>query len=193
MGQESVRIVSQNDAPEEECEPPMGDTEGPHAHGHPVTPYEGDHAHDGHEHNHIHEYEHGHDHDHDHGKSKPHSHGHGHGHGHSHGHGHGHGSMNMRALVLHVLGDALGNVGVIATGLIIWLSDWRGKYYCDPVISLVITVIIFSSALPLGTPQLASLLSISLSNVALYSQIDFLYPPSSRPAFPISSPPPPRA
>lgn len=37
----------------------------------------------------------------------------------SHGqHGHSHsesGSMNMRALLLHVLGDALGNVGVIAT------------------------------------------------------------------------------
>ncbi|KAJ7463413.1 cation efflux protein [Mycena galericulata] len=66
--------------------------------------------------------------------------------GHSHSHG---GSMNMRALVLHVLGDALGNVGVIATGLVIWLTNWSFKYYFDPVISLVITVIIFSSALPL--------------------------------------------
>ena len=64
---------------------------------------------------------------------------------------HGHaGSMNMHALVLHVLGDALGNVGVIATGLIIWLTTWSWKYYFDPLISLVITVIIFSSALPLG-------------------------------------------
>lgn len=70
-----------------------------------------------------------------------------------HGHGHSHseaGSMNMRALLLHVLGDALGNVGVIATGLIIWLTSWSFKYYFDPIISLVITVIIFSSALPLG-------------------------------------------
>ena len=58
--------------------------------------------------------------------------------------------MNMRALVLHVLGDALGNVGVIASGLIIWLTTWQYKYYSDPVISLVITIIIFSSALPLG-------------------------------------------
>ncbi|KAJ3737153.1 cation efflux protein [Lentinula guzmanii] len=64
--------------------------------------------------------------------------------------GHSHaGSMNMRALVLHVLGDALGNIGVIATGLVIWLSSWGFKYYFDPIISLVITVIIFSSALPL--------------------------------------------
>ncbi|KAJ4486236.1 cation efflux protein [Lentinula aciculospora] len=68
----------------------------------------------------------------------------------SHSHGHSHsGSMNMRALLLHVLGDALGNIGVIATGLVIWLSSWSFKYYFDPVISLVITVIIFSSALPL--------------------------------------------
>lgn len=69
---------------------------------------------------------------------------------HNHSGGHGNGSMNMRALLLHVFGDALGNVGVIATGLVIWLSHWSFKYYCDPVISLVITVIIFSSALPLG-------------------------------------------
>lgn len=65
------------------------------------------------------------------------------------GQSHG-GSMNMRAILLHVLGDALGNVGVIATGLIIWLTSWSFKYYCDPIISLVITAIIFHSALPLG-------------------------------------------
>lgn len=65
-------------------------------------------------------------------------------------HGGSHGSMNMHALILHVIGDALGNVGVIATGLIMWLSTWQYKYYFDPVISLIITAIIFSSALPLG-------------------------------------------
>lgn len=65
-------------------------------------------------------------------------------------HLHSHGSMNMKAIMLHVMGDALGNVGVIATGLIIWLTHWSFKYYFDPIISLVITVIIFSSALPLG-------------------------------------------
>ena len=65
-------------------------------------------------------------------------------------HGHAHGSMNMKAILLHVLGDALGNVGVIATGLVIWQTTWSFKYYFDPVISLVITIIIFSSAMPLG-------------------------------------------
>lgn len=72
------------------------------------------------------------------------------------------GSMNMRALVLHVMGDALGNIGVISTGLVIWLSDLSWKYYFDPIISLVITCIIFSSALPLGA--LSALLSTRISS-----------------------------
>jgi zinc transporter 1 len=74
----------------------------------------------------------------------------------SYNHSHGAGSMNMRGLVLHVLGDALGNIGVIATGLIIWLSHWKFKYYFDPIISLFITIIIFASAMPLGEQPCSS-------------------------------------
>lgn len=65
------------------------------------------------------------------------------------GHGHSHGDMGMNAMVLHVLGDALGNFGVIITALVIWLTDWPGKMYTDPLVSLFITVIILRSALPL--------------------------------------------
>lgn len=65
------------------------------------------------------------------------------------GHGHSHGDMGMNAMVLHVLGDALGNVGVIITALVIWLTDWPYKLYTDPLVSLFITVIILRSALPL--------------------------------------------
>ena len=65
------------------------------------------------------------------------------------GHGHSHGDLNMQALFLHVLGDALGNLGVIATALFIWLTPFWWRFYCDPMISLVITVIILCSALPL--------------------------------------------
>lgn len=63
--------------------------------------------------------------------------------------GHDHSDMGMNAMVLHVIGDALGNVGVIVTALIIWLTDWPGKYYADPAVSLFITLIILKSALPL--------------------------------------------
>jgi solute carrier family 30 (zinc transporter), member 1 len=70
--------------------------------------------------------------------------------GHSHGgHAHSHGDLNMRGVFLHVMGDALGNIGVIATALIIWLTTFEGRYYFDPAISLVITVIILGSAIPL--------------------------------------------
>lgn len=70
--------------------------------------------------------------------------------GHSHGgHGHSHGDLNMRGVFLHVLGDALGNIGVIITALIIWLTTFPGRYYFDPAVSLIITVIILGSAIPL--------------------------------------------
>ncbi|KAK9492945.1 cation efflux protein [Lipomyces doorenjongii] len=58
-------------------------------------------------------------------------------------------SLNMRGVFLHVMGDALGNVGVIATALFIWFTDYSWRFYFDPLVSLVITCIIFSSALPL--------------------------------------------
>ncbi|CAL3972932.1 unnamed protein product, partial [Diplocarpon coronariae] len=48
------------------------------------------------------------------------------------GHGHSHEDMGMNAMILHVIGDALGNVGVIVSALVIWLANWSGKYYADP-------------------------------------------------------------
>ncbi|KAL9080242.1 MAG: hypothetical protein Q9157_000964 [Trypethelium eluteriae] len=63
--------------------------------------------------------------------------------------GHSHGDLNMRGVFLHVLGDALGNLGVIASALFIWLSSFSWRFYSDPAISLIITVIILFSAIPL--------------------------------------------
>jgi len=63
--------------------------------------------------------------------------------------GHSHGDLNMRGVFLHVMGDALGNLGVIASALIIWLTDFWWRFYSDPLISLIITVIILCSAIPL--------------------------------------------
>jgi len=64
------------------------------------------------------------------------------------GHGHSH-DLNMRGVFLHVMGDALGNIGVIGTALFIWLTDYSWRFYADPAVSLVITVIILLSAIPL--------------------------------------------
>ncbi|OJD10229.1 hypothetical protein AJ78_08676 [Emergomyces pasteurianus Ep9510] len=63
--------------------------------------------------------------------------------------GHSHGDLNMRGVFLHVVGDALGNIGVIASALVIWLTDYSWRYYVDPGISLVITFIILVFAIPL--------------------------------------------
>jgi len=61
----------------------------------------------------------------------------------------GHGDLNMRGVFLHVMGDALGNVGVMATALFIWLTDFWWRFYSDPLVSVMITIIILHSALPL--------------------------------------------
>lgn len=62
--------------------------------------------------------------------------------------GKGH-DLNMRGIFLHVMGDALGNLGVIGSALIIRLSSSPLRFYSDPAISLMITVIILASAIPL--------------------------------------------
>lgn len=65
------------------------------------------------------------------------------------GHGHSHDDLNMRGVFLHVMGDALGNIGVIGSALFIWLTDFSWRHYTDPGISLIITCIILASAIPL--------------------------------------------
>jgi len=70
-------------------------------------------------------------------------------HGGGHGHGHSHGDLNMQGVWLHVMGDALGNIGVIGAALFIWLSPYSWRAYADPAVSLVIAFIILYSAYPL--------------------------------------------
>lgn len=74
-------------------------------------------------------------------------------------------SMNMEGVWLHVLGDALGNVGVILVALFIWKTNYSWRYVMDPVVSLVITAIIFSTALPLCRKSSKILLQATPPNV----------------------------
>jgi zinc transporter 1 len=69
--------------------------------------------------------------------------------------GHGHttlseGALNMRAVFIHVAGDAMGSIGVIISGLIIWLTHSKHRFYADPALSVAITILIMFSAVPLG-------------------------------------------
>lgn len=58
------------------------------------------------------------------------------------GHGHDHG-IGVRSAWLHMLGDALGSAGAMASAAAIWLAGWN---WADPVASLVIAVLIVRSA-----------------------------------------------
>ncbi|ESZ89521.1 hypothetical protein SBOR_10094 [Sclerotinia borealis F-4128] len=85
------------------------------------------------------------------------------------GHGHSHDDMGMNAMVLHVIGDALGNVGVIATALIIWLTEWPGRFYADPAVSLFITMIILRSCIPLTKATAQILLQATPDSIDIAS------------------------
>src|SRR5690625_7420086 len=53
------------------------------------------------------------------------------------------GSLNMRGAWLHVLSDALGSVGAIIAGLLIWAFGW---HWADPLASVLIVVFVLVSA-----------------------------------------------
>lgn len=78
-----------------------------------------------------------------------HSHGHAHGHGHDQDHGHDHDppkgakNINLRGATLHALGDLLGSVAALASGVVVLLTGWMP---IDPILSIVISVLIILSS-----------------------------------------------
>ncbi len=52
-------------------------------------------------------------------------------------------SLNMRAALLHVMGDVLGSVGAVGAALVIRFTGWNP---IDPILSLVLSVVILRSA-----------------------------------------------
>lgn len=58
-------------------------------------------------------------------------------------HGHDHDDLNTRSAYLHVVGDALSSVGVIAAGIILLFTGWT---WVDPLASVLIAAIILLSA-----------------------------------------------
>lgn len=56
----------------------------------------------------------------------------------------------MKGVLLHVLGDAANNIGVIIAAAVIWGTTYSVRFYADPAVSLAISVMIFFSSWPLG-------------------------------------------
>lgn len=131
------------------------------------------------------------DHDNNHAHGENHAHGHGgentdhNTHNHEHKHettakkSDGHNSRccdclrfdnkNIKALFMHIMADALGSVGVIISGLIIKYVDSDYRWLADPAISIVIVLLIISSAIPLVRECVRILMHIVPNHIDLKS------------------------
>jgi len=99
------------------------------------------------------------------------SHGHGHSHGHKENDGDFHSrktkNFNMHAVFLHVMGDTLGSVAVIVSSLVIRYTNWPNRTIIDPICSLVISVIIFLTSIPVVKGATSILLEKVPANIDL--------------------------
>jgi cobalt-zinc-cadmium efflux system protein len=68
---------------------------------------------------------------------------------------HGESTLNTRAALLHVLGDLLGSVAALASGLVIQFTGWTPA---DPLLSLFICALILASTLRLAREAVHALL-----------------------------------
>lgn len=92
---------------------------------------------------------------HGHGDSHGHSHGDakvgGHDHDHDHGHGHSHGggeegNINIRAAVVHVIGDMLQSIGVIIAAILITL--YPEAKIADPICTYLFSILVLMTTIP---------------------------------------------
>lgn len=74
-------------------------------------------------------------------------------------------TLNSRAAMLHVMGDALGSLAAIAAGIVIIATGWTP---IDPLLSLFVAALILVSALRL----LREVLHVLMEGVPLHIQLD---------------------
>jgi solute carrier family 30 (zinc transporter), member 2 len=131
-------------------------------------------------HDHTHDHDDSNDRDHDHDHSGAHGHDHEHDRDHNHGDDHGAdnrltwsevffgnsaASLNLRAAYLHVLGDALQNIGVILAALIIWAKpSWS---FIDPVCTLVFACIVVMTTRGLAVESIVILMEGTPPSIAI--------------------------
>ncbi|WP_437192913.1 cation diffusion facilitator family transporter [Planctomicrobium sp. SH527] len=77
-------------------------------------------------------------------------------------HGHHHENLNMRGVWLHLMGDTLGSVAVIAAAVLIWAFGWT---WADPVASILACLLILVSAWRLTTDAMRILMEYAPKDV----------------------------
>lgn len=78
-------------------------------------------------------------------------------------------NLNMRGAFLHVIGDALGSVGAILAGALIWLWGWT---LADPVISVVMCLLIIYSSWQLIRESVNVLLEGTPSHISIRALVE---------------------
>jgi len=81
-------------------------------------------------------------------------------------------NLNMRGAFLHVISDALGSVGAIAAGLLIW---WRGWALADPVISIAMCLLIVYSSWQLIRESVNILLEGTPSHINIRAVVESMH------------------
>lgn len=69
--------------------------------------------------------------------------------------------LGMLGVLIHVIGDAINNIGVMIAAVVIWKTEGYGRYYIDPAVSVFIGIMILLSALPLTKKSGAILLQVA--------------------------------
>ncbi|KAL9583920.1 MAG: hypothetical protein Q9212_002418, partial [Teloschistes hypoglaucus] len=82
--------------------------------------------------------------------------------------------LGMLGVLLHVISDAINNIGIIAVALIIAYTHSPTRFYADPAISLAISAMILLSAYPLITSAGSILLQAAPLNLDLNALRDRL-------------------
>lgn len=57
--------------------------------------------------------------------------------------------LGMMGVLVHVIGDAINNIGVIVAAVVIWQAKGDARFYADPAASMFIALMIFFGAIPL--------------------------------------------
>jgi zinc transporter 1 len=57
--------------------------------------------------------------------------------------------LGILGVLIHVIGDAINNIGVIISAVIIWFVKSPNRFYADPAISMWIAIMILLTAVPL--------------------------------------------
>jgi zinc transporter 1 len=86
----------------------------------------------------------------------------------------------MMAVLMHIAGDAMNNIGVIIAAAVIWKAKYEGRFYADPAVSMGIAIMITLSGLPVGRSKFIQLALDSLLKLN-HSQEKWPNPPRECP------------